>query len=177
MEIAGGILMILGAAWFVLAGIGVARLGDSLARVHADVAVISSAGVKPEGAVVTDLTHEASIKGRMREAADRSILVANATKFPGTGSYRIASIADFDAVVTTAQADSRALATAARAGVEDVRVTAKRDHPIEPLPEGASYLGFIFARAGTGAAAEAAVRAAHRHLQFSIDPAIDVRPA
>lgn len=95
---------------------------EALARVHADVAVISSAGVKPEGAVVTDLTHEASIKGRMREAADRSILVANATKFPGTGSYRIAAITDFDTVVTTTQADSRALATAARAGVEVVRV-------------------------------------------------------
>ena len=61
--------------------------------------------------------------------------------------------------------------------VEDVRVTAKRNHPIEPLPEGGSYLGFIFARAGTGAAAEEAVRAAHRHLRFTIDPAIDVRPA
>ncbi len=35
MEIAGDILMVLGAVWFLLAGIGVARLGDSLARVHA----------------------------------------------------------------------------------------------------------------------------------------------
>lgn len=32
---AGDILMVLGAAWFVLAGLGVARLGDTLARVHA----------------------------------------------------------------------------------------------------------------------------------------------
>lgn len=29
------ILLVAGAAWFLLAGIGVARLGDSLARVHA----------------------------------------------------------------------------------------------------------------------------------------------
>ena len=61
-------------------------------------------------------------------------------------------------------------------GVEEVRITAKRDHPIEPLPEAGSYLGFIFARAPTGPEAEAAVRTAHRHLQFAIDPAIDVRP-
>ena len=35
MDVAGEVLMLLGAAWFLLAGVGVARLGDSLARVHA----------------------------------------------------------------------------------------------------------------------------------------------
>ena len=30
----------------------------------------------------------------------------------------------------------------------DVRITAKPDQLLLPLPEGASYLGFIFARAG-----------------------------
>jgi hypothetical protein len=45
--------------------------------------------------------------------------------------------------------------------------------PIIPLPEGSSYLGFIFARAARPANAEHAVRAAHSLLGFSIDP--DVR--
>ena len=31
--------------------------------------------------------------------------------------------------------------------VTDVRITAKPDQMLVPLPEGASYLGFIFARA------------------------------
>ena len=31
--------------------------------------------------------------------------------------------------------------------VEDLRITAKRDQLLEPLPEAGSYLGFIFARA------------------------------
>lgn len=35
VDVVGDILILLGAAWFVLAGLGVARLGDSLARVHA----------------------------------------------------------------------------------------------------------------------------------------------
>ena len=60
--------------------------------------------------------------------------------------------------------------------VEDLRVTAKRDHLLEPLPEGGSYLGFIFARAPRPAQAEAAVREAHARLTFTITPAIDVRP-
>jgi biotin carboxylase len=59
-------------------------------------------------------------------------------------------------------------------GVEDVRITAKADHLLEPLPEAGSYLGFIFARAPQPAAAEAAVREAHHRLSFTIAPAIEV---
>jgi len=63
---------------------------------------------------------------------------------------------------------------AARAvpGVTGVEITAKLHHPLVPLPEGASYLGFIFARAPDPAAAEAALRAAHAHLRFRIEPTI-----
>lgn len=57
-------------------------------------------------------------------------------------------------------------------GVEDVRITAKTDQRLVPLPEGASYLGFIFARASTPETAEAAVRSAHARLRFTIDPLI-----
>lgn len=58
--------------------------------------------------------------------------------------------------------------------VEDVRVTAKPDQLLEPLPEAASYLGFIFARAERPQAAEEAVREAHQRLSFAIDPAIAI---
>ena len=61
--------------------------------------------------------------------------------------------------------------------IEDVIITAKPDQLIEPLPEAGSYLGFIFARAPQSREAEAAVRDAHRRLQFVVDPAIDVRAA
>jgi biotin carboxylase len=59
-------------------------------------------------------------------------------------------------------------------GIYDVRITAKPDQLVEPLPEAGSYLGFIFARAATAAEAEAALREAHRGLSFAIDPAIPV---
>ncbi|KIC58064.1 DeoR faimly transcriptional regulator [Microbacterium hominis] len=95
---------------------------EGLAQVRADIAVISSTGVKTDGAVVTDLTQEASIKVRMRQAADRAILVANTSKFPGSGSYRVASLADFETVVTTPTVDAEALAAAEQAGVRIVRV-------------------------------------------------------
>ena len=58
--------------------------------------------------------------------------------------------------------------------VTDVRITAKPDALLVPLPEGRSYLGFIFARAETPDAAEHAVRAAHAQLRFRIDRPIRV---
>ena len=61
-------------------------------------------------------------------------------------------------------------AAAAVDGVTEVQITAKPDQQLLALPEGASYLGFIFARAGTPAAAERAVRDAHARLRFTIDP-------
>ncbi len=51
-------------------------------------------------------------------------------------------------------------------GIEDIVVTAKQGQEMLPLPEGASYLGFIFARAETPGLAVKALRNAHSHLQF-----------
>ncbi len=59
--------------------------------------------------------------------------------------------------------------------VEDVRITAKLDQVLVPLPEGASYLGFIFARADRMDEVERALRMAHARLQFAIFPEIAVR--
>ena len=58
--------------------------------------------------------------------------------------------------------------------IEDIRITAKSDQVLVPLPEGASYLGFIFARAPEPAAAVAAVRTAHEQLVFDIEPELRV---
>ena len=62
-------------------------------------------------------------------------------------------------------------------GVDDVRITAKTDQLLEPLPEAGSYLGFIFGRGSHPQEAESAVREAHRRLSFAIDPAIAVNRA
>jgi biotin carboxylase len=59
-------------------------------------------------------------------------------------------------------------------GIEDVRITAKPDQLLEPLPEAGSYLGFIFARGPERAGVDAALRQAHRELHFVIDAPIPV---
>ena len=54
--------------------------------------------------------------------------------------------------------------------IESIEITAPLNYPLTPLPEGDSYLGFIFARGATPAAVEDALRQAHARLQFTIDP-------
>jgi biotin carboxylase len=56
--------------------------------------------------------------------------------------------------------------------VEDVRITAKLDQRLLPLPEGASYLGFVFARADRPAEVDQALHRAHGCLAFTIDPEV-----
>jgi hypothetical protein len=65
-------------------------------------------------------------------------------------------------------------AAKAVAGVDDVLVTAKPDQHLIALPEGASYLGFIFAHGPTPEAAERSVREAHGRLVVSIEPWLEV---
>lgn len=62
--------------------------------------------------------------------------------------------------------------------ITGVEITAKLNYSLVPLPEGASYLGFIFARGSTPAAVEAAIRQAHQCLHFEIRPELPIlRPA
>lgn len=58
--------------------------------------------------------------------------------------------------------------------VEGIEITARVNYPITPLPEGESYLGFIFAKGETPDAVEAALRQAHSHLHFTIVPEINL---
>ena len=56
------------------------------------------------------------------------------------------------------------------AGVTGLTITAEPGQIIAPPPDGASYLGFIFARAARPAEAENALHTAHRRLHFDIRP-------
>ncbi|MCP5094644.1 MAG: ATP-grasp domain-containing protein [Chloroflexi bacterium] len=62
--------------------------------------------------------------------------------------------------------------------IEEVTITTPLNNRLVQLPEGESYLGFIFARGKTPEAVEAALRQAHGLLTFDIDveiPLIAVR--
>ena len=55
--------------------------------------------------------------------------------------------------------------------ITGVEITAHPGERLVPWPEGSRYPGFIFARGTTSAAVEAALRAAHERLRFTVDAA------
>lgn len=66
--------------------------------------------------------------------------------------------------------------TAARAvpGIEDILISRRDGYELVPLPEGNSYLGFMFARAPTAAQAETALRTAHGCLKVVTAPVLRI---
>jgi len=59
--------------------------------------------------------------------------------------------------------------------IQDLKITIPVNNLVVALPEGASYLGFMFARAERPEQVENALREAHGKLHFDIQPALPVR--
>ena len=59
-------------------------------------------------------------------------------------------------------------------GIEDIRITVKPEASLVPLPEGKSYLGFIFSRRPDARDVVEALREAHSRLRFTIDREVAV---
>lgn len=55
-------------------------------------------------------------------------------------------------------------------GIHELQIQIRPGHELVPLPEGASYLGFVFARGEDPAQVEAALRAAHACLNIVVAP-------
>jgi biotin carboxylase len=54
--------------------------------------------------------------------------------------------------------------------IQELQIQIRPGHELVPLPEGASYLGFVFARAGHPERVEAALREAHACLKIVVAP-------
>jgi len=63
----------------------------------------------------------------------------------------------------------------AQPDIEEIIITAKQGQKLVPLPEGASYLGFIFARGETPDAITGSLKSAHQKLTFEIATMLPVR--
>jgi hypothetical protein len=59
-------------------------------------------------------------------------------------------------------------------GVTEIQITARLHDYVAAWPEGSSYLGFIFARGDSAEEVEAALREAHRRMNFRLSPRLPV---
>lgn len=61
--------------------------------------------------------------------------------------------------------------------IEEVVIQIREGYELIPLPEGSSYLGFVFARAPTPADTESALRQAHARLKIVVAPLFQILSA
>ena len=59
-------------------------------------------------------------------------------------------------------------------GIDDLVIAVREGYALTPLPEGGTYLGFMFAHADTPEEVESALREAHDHLDIVIAPSLPV---
>jgi biotin carboxylase len=63
------------------------------------------------------------------------------------------------------------------AGIQDLVIAVREGYELVPLPEGGSYLGFVFALGESPEAVERALRKAHSCLNFVLAPVWHIAPA
>lgn len=71
-----------------------------LRQVRVDAAFLGAAGVRPDGAVLDSTPSEVPNKRAMIDIATRSYLLADHTKFPGSGFLEVAPVTAFHTVIT-----------------------------------------------------------------------------
>jgi DeoR/GlpR family transcriptional regulator of sugar metabolism len=91
---------------------------DALRQVGADRLFLGTSGVRKDGQVMDTTVVEVPIKRAMIAASDQVVLLADASKFPGTGMARVCLPQDLHVVVTNAPADPDTRAALSDAGVQ-----------------------------------------------------------
>jgi biotin carboxylase len=106
------------------------------------------------------------------------LLIRNAMGMPGANAPRESNAAGVmmipvpqSGILEKIEGSEGALAIP---GICEIQITARLHDFIAAWPEGSSYLGFIFASGSTPDLVEAALRQAHRALQFEIAPRLPV---
>jgi DeoR/GlpR family transcriptional regulator of sugar metabolism len=93
---------------------------DNLRQLHADWLFLGTSGVRPGGQVMDTTVVEVPVKRAMIKASERTVLLADTAKFPGTGMAKVCGPEDLDVVVTNAPVDAATRAAFEEAGVEVV---------------------------------------------------------
>ncbi|MDO9381218.1 MAG: DeoR/GlpR family DNA-binding transcription regulator [Nocardioidaceae bacterium] len=95
----------------------------AVAQVHADRLFLGTSGVRRDGGVLDTTAVEVPVKQAMLQVADSVVLVADDSKFPGSGFARVCGPEVVDVVVTGPHADDQTLAAFAEAGASVLRAS------------------------------------------------------
>lgn len=93
---------------------------ESLRQVRADVVLIGTSGIRRTGHSVDTVADEVGVKRAMIEAADAVTMLADSTKFPGSGAATVCPPQAITRLVTDASPDEETCAALVAAEVEVV---------------------------------------------------------
>ncbi|WP_461060893.1 DeoR/GlpR family DNA-binding transcription regulator [Streptomyces pseudoechinosporeus] len=96
---------------------------DNLRHVQADWLFMGACGVRSGGQVMDTTAGEVPARRAMIAAGEKVVLLADRSKFPGTGMVKICGPEDLDVVVTNASSDAATCTALEEAGVRVVRTT------------------------------------------------------
>ncbi|RYV52970.1 DeoR/GlpR family DNA-binding transcription regulator [Pengzhenrongella frigida] len=95
---------------------------QALGQLRAHICFLSGSGIRADGAVMDTTGIEVPVKRAMLAAAERTILLADRTKFPGTGLLPVCGPDRIAVLVTNQRADPATLATYRAVGTEVITV-------------------------------------------------------
>ncbi|GAB3556209.1 DeoR/GlpR family DNA-binding transcription regulator [Spelaeicoccus albus] len=75
---------------------------SALGQVRADITFLGTSGVRANGDVLDSTPSEVPVKCSLMRAAERSVLVADEHKFPGSGAFKVCSLSDVGTLVSNA---------------------------------------------------------------------------
>ncbi|MEU2748410.1 DeoR/GlpR family DNA-binding transcription regulator [Streptomyces collinus] len=90
---------------------------DNLRQVHADWLFMGACGLRAGGQVMDTTVAEVPARRAMIAASDKVVLLADQSKFPGTGMVKICGPEDLDALITNASEDDATCTALREAGV------------------------------------------------------------
>ncbi|MFI7413964.1 DeoR/GlpR family DNA-binding transcription regulator [Streptomyces sp. NPDC049627] len=94
---------------------------DNLRQVHADWLFMGACGVRPGGQVMDTTVAEVPARRAMIAAGDKVVLLADRSKFPGTGMVKICGPEDLDALITNASEDDATCTALRESGVRVIQ--------------------------------------------------------
>ena len=90
----------------------------ALREVHADIAFLGCTGISADGTIRDNTADQVPVKRAIMEAADTSVMLCDSSKFPGQGTYTVASASTLSHVVTDAPVPAPLLKRLAVSGTE-----------------------------------------------------------
>ncbi len=92
-----------------------------LQRLRASIAFVGTSGIAHDGTVLDTTIVEVPIKRAILQSAAHIVLVADETKFPGTGLLSVCGAEDFQTLVTSERSDPETLAALTDLGIEVIQ--------------------------------------------------------